>query len=104
MREIKIIRNLIPLLRLHRRVFSALIVLGLLQSLSEGIGIGLFVPLLDLVVLRSQPRPGGHRLTDTVQRLLARWPPEDRLAVIVLCLFAAVLISVLLAYLYGAVS
>ena len=41
MKERKTIGSLIPLLRLHKWAFPAIVVLGLLQSLTEGIGIGL---------------------------------------------------------------
>jgi ATP-binding cassette, subfamily B, bacterial MsbA len=101
MRETRVIRNLLPLLRLHRWGFPAILVLGLLQSLSEGIGIGLFLPLLDVLVVRSQPRAGGGWLADTMDAVFQHAAPEHRLAVIVLCLFAAVLTSALLAYLHG---
>jgi subfamily B ATP-binding cassette protein MsbA len=101
MRDTSAIRNLLPLLRLHRWAFPAIVVLGLLQSLSEGIGIGLFLPLLDVLVVRSQPRAGGHWLAGAMDGVFRNVAPEHRLAVIVLSLFAAVLTSAVLAYLHG---
>src|SRR6266480_5438239 len=95
------LRSLLSLLRLHRWGFPAIVVLGLLQSLSEGIGIGLFLPLLDVLVVRSQPRAHGGWLADTMDAVFQPVAPEHRLAIIVLCLFAAVLTSALLAYLHG---
>jgi ATP-binding cassette, subfamily B, bacterial MsbA len=93
--------SLLSLLRLHRWGFPAIVVLGLLQSLSEGIGIGLFLPLLDVLVVRSQPRAGGQWLAGAMDGVFRNVAPEHRLAIIVLCLFAAVLTSALLAYLHG---
>jgi subfamily B ATP-binding cassette protein MsbA len=102
MREAKTIRNLLPLLRRHTWGFPAIVVLGLLQSLSEGIGIGLFIPLLDLLVVGSESRPKGQWLADTMEGLFQSIPPDRRLAVIVLCLLAAVSTAALLAYLHAA--
>ena len=39
----KTIRSLIPLFRLHKWGFPAIVLLGLLMSLTEGVGIGLFI-------------------------------------------------------------
>jgi len=102
MRDIGTIRNLFPLLRLHRWGFPAIVALGLLQSLSEGIGIGLFLPLLDVLVVRSQPRARGQWLATAMDGVFRNVAPEHRLPIIVLCLFSAVLTSALLAYLHGA--
>jgi ATP-binding cassette, subfamily B, bacterial MsbA len=101
MREANTIRNLLPLLRLHAWGFPAIIVLGLLQSFSEGVGIGLFIPLLDLLAGGAQPRARGQWLTDTMAGLFRHVAPEQRLTIIVLCLLAAVLASAVLAYLHG---
>ena len=53
MKERKTIGTLIPLLRLHKWAFPAIVTLGLLQSLTEGIGIGLFIPLLNALMVGS---------------------------------------------------
>ena len=102
MRDTTAIRTLFPLLRLHRWAFPATVALGLLQSLSEGIGIGLFLPLLDALVVRSQPRARGQWLAAAMDGVFRNVAPEHRLSIIVLCLLAAVLTSALLAYLHGA--
>src|SRR5258707_15714864 len=94
------IRNLLPLLRLHKWGFAAIVVLGLLQSLSEGIGIGLFIPLLNRLTAGAPPRAKGQWLLNTMEGLFQGVPPERRLAVIVMCVFAAVLASTLLGYLH----
>jgi subfamily B ATP-binding cassette protein MsbA len=101
MREGRTIRNLLPLLRLHAWAFPGIIALGVLQSLSEGVGIGLFIPLLDDLVVKGQPRAEVGWLASTMEGLFRTVPPEHRLAVVVLCLFAAVLTTALLAYLHG---
>ena len=90
-----------PLLRLHKWGFPAIVVLGLLRSLSEGVGIGLFIPLLDGLMTGARPRARGQWLVDTMERLFQGVPPDRRLAIIVLCVFAAVLAGALLGYLHG---
>jgi subfamily B ATP-binding cassette protein MsbA len=101
--ESRTIRKLLPLLRLHACGFPALVLLGLLQSLSEGLGIGLFIPLLNVLVSKGQPRSQGYWLAGVMDGLFRSVPAEQRLTVIVLCLFAAVLTTALLAYLHGVV-
>ena len=73
--------------------------LGLLQSLSEGIGIGLFLPLLRGLISGngSQVAAGGW-LMERMDTVFRQVPPDHRLAVIALALFAVVLATALLAY------
>jgi ATP-binding cassette, subfamily B, bacterial MsbA len=98
MKETRTIRSLVPFLRLHKWGFTAIVVLGLLRSLSEGVGIGLFIPLLNGLVAGTQPRAQGLWLVDTMEGLFQGVAPDRRLATIVLCIFAVVLASALLGY------
>ncbi len=100
MKETRTIRSLVPFLRLHKWGFPAIVVLGLLRSLSEGVGIGLFIPLLNGLVAGTQPRARGLWLVDTMEGLFQGVAPDRRLAIIVLCIFAVVLASALLGYLH----
>jgi hypothetical protein len=97
MKERKTIGSLIPLLRLHKWAFPAIVVLGLLQSLTEVIGIGLFIPLLNALKVGSQPRGKSQWLVDRMDGLFHGVPPDRRIAVILVSLFAAVLATALLA-------
>src|ERR1017187_1010382 len=101
MKEQKTIRILIPLLRLHKRGLPVVFVIGLLQSLSEGVGIGLFIPLLNGLVAGTQPRGKSQWLVEKMDGLFRGVPPGRRLAVIVMCLFAAILATALLGYLHN---
>ena len=100
MKETRTIRSLVPFLRLHKWGFPAIVVLGLLRSLSEGVGIGLFIPLLNGLVAGTQPRAQGLWLVDTMEGLFQGVAPDRRLSTIVLCIFAVVLASALLGYLH----
>ena len=95
------VRSLLPLLRLHRWAFPAMLTLGLLQSLSEGIGIGLFLPLLRGLISGTGSQAGGGWLMERLDAVFRQVPQDDRLAVIALSLFAVVLVTALLAYAHG---
>ena len=94
------ITRLLPLLRSHRWGFPAIVLVGLLQSLSEGIGIGLFIPLLTGVVTGGQSQGRGQWLVTTMEGLFRHVAPDRRLAVIILCVFVAVIVTALLSYLH----
>jgi ATP-binding cassette, subfamily B, bacterial MsbA len=105
MNEIKTVRSLIPLLRLHKWRFAAIFILGLLQSFSEGVGIGLLIPLLSGLVAGPQLQPRGQWLVSKLGNLFQGVPPDRRLTVVVVCVFGAVLANAMLSYvnhvLYG---
>jgi subfamily B ATP-binding cassette protein MsbA len=94
------ITRLLPLLRSHRWGFPAIVLVGLLQSLSEGIGIGLFIPLLTGVVTGGVSQGRGQWLVTTMEGLFRHVAPDRRLAVIILCVFVAVVVTALLSYLH----
>src|SRR5678815_5134853 len=99
----KTIRSLLPLFRLHRWGFPALVVLGLLVSLTEGVGIGLFIPLLNGLVAGGQSTAKGQWFVDMMNGLFRTVSPDHRLAVILACIFAAALITALLGSLHSTV-
>jgi ATP-binding cassette, subfamily B, bacterial MsbA len=100
MKQTNTVRSLAPMLRLHTWAFPVLVVVGLLQSLSEGFGIGLFIPLLRGLVGTPASTQGGW-LVDRMEALFQHVAPDERQAVIALSLFAVVLATALLAYLHG---
>jgi subfamily B ATP-binding cassette protein MsbA len=89
------------MLRLHKLAFPTIVIFGLLQSLTEGISISLFIPLIRGLMGRTQAPAGGHWLVGAMDSVMQRVPPDRRLLFIALCLFGAVLISALLAYLHS---
>ncbi|HEX7797695.1 MAG TPA: ABC transporter ATP-binding protein [Vicinamibacterales bacterium] len=94
--------RLVPLLRLHAWGLPTIIALGLFQSLTEGLGIWLFVPLLHGLIAGANGPPPGQWPLNALDRLFQSVDPDHRLAAIALSLFAVVLISALLAYVHGA--
>jgi subfamily B ATP-binding cassette protein MsbA len=93
------VRNLLSLLRAYKWGFPAIVMLGILQSLSEGIGIGLFIPLLTGLVTGARPQARGQWFVDTLEGLFQGVAPDRRLAIIILCIFGAVVTTALLHYL-----
>ncbi len=88
------------MLRLHKWAFPSIVLLGVLQSLSEGFGIGLFIPLLHGLVGGTTPTRGGW-LVGRMDGLFQHVPADERQAVIALCLFAVVLATATLSYTHG---
>ena len=92
----KTIRGLIPLFRLHKWGFPAIVLLGLLMSLTEGVGIGLFIPLLNGLVAGAPPAAKGQWIVETMNGLFQAVPPDRRFAIILTCIFLAALVTALL--------
>jgi subfamily B ATP-binding cassette protein MsbA len=92
----KTIRSLIPLFRLHKWGFPAIVLLGLLMSLTEGVGIGLFIPLLNGLVAGAPPAANGQWIVETMNGLFQAVPPDRRFAIILTCIFLAALVTALL--------
>jgi ATP-binding cassette, subfamily B, bacterial MsbA len=89
------------MLRIHTWAFPVIVVVGLLQSLSEGFGIGLFIPLLRGLVGTPQASAGGGWLGARMEAIFQHVPADNRQAVIAASLFAVVLATALLAYAHG---
>lgn len=88
------------MLRLHKWAFPSIVLLGVLQSLSEGFGIGLIIPLLHGLVGGTPPTRGGW-LVGRMDGLFQHVPADERQAFIALCLFAVVLATATLSYTHG---
>ena len=74
--------SLLALARLYPWVVPALVVLGLLASLAEGIGIGLLIPVLDDVVGDGNAGAASSPLAAQLQALTGWIPPDQRLWVL----------------------
>lgn len=76
-------RMLLRFLRPYPWAPPALVALGILASLSEGLGIGLLVPLLHTLLEGEAPMPGSGPVVDLLQRYAGLFPQAQRLPVIV---------------------
>jgi subfamily B ATP-binding cassette protein MsbA len=96
-------RALLPFLRLYPWGMPLIVVLGVLTSLTEGIGLSLFIPLL-------QGLEGSDRTSedpwwvDTVSGVFDDVRPDDVVRVVALCVFAAICLRALLSYLNTVVA
>ncbi len=96
--ETQAIKKLLPLLRGEPWALPAVSVLGILASLSEGFGIGLFIPLLQSLEKGASSSGNSNFIIDSLSSLFAQVSPEIRLPFIALCIFIAIAIKNVLAY------
>ena len=95
------IRTLLPLFRLHPWSIPALVFLGMCASLAEGIGLGLFIPLLQSLDQSGRAAETGNELIDALGGLFSGVPPERRLLIISACILTAIGVKALLTYGHG---
>lgn len=96
--DLKTLRNLFPLFRLHPWAMPTIIALGVLSSMTEGLGISLFIPFL-----QGLEQPGFHPgtgiwLEDTLARLFGHIPTDHRLMVVTACIFVSILLKALFSF------
>ncbi len=96
MKELRTIRLLLPLLRNQSRGLAAVILLGIVSFLAEGIGLSLFVPLLQSLDPRTEAASGLS--------LLSFLPPDNRLAWIVGLILAMTVCKGMLTYGYSVLA
>ena len=100
--EVGVVRSLIPLFRLRPWALAALIGLGVLASLAEGVGISLFIPFLQSMNGVGTEDESGQWLIAALGGLFESVAPERRLLVIGVCILGAILLRSVLSYGYGA--
>ena len=91
-------RTLLPLFRLYPWSIPALVFLGMLASLAEGVGIGLFVPLLQSLDQTRNTAETGNGLVDALGGLFGGVPAEQRLEMISVCILASIALKAALTY------
>ena len=97
MKELEVIRALLPLLRRHPWAIAGMVTLGVLEVLTEGIGISLFIPFL-YSLDQQAAAPAGGGLAEALTGLFDAVPAADRLLVIALAIFSLVLFKSALSY------
>ena len=102
MKNKNVITSLLPLLKLYPWAIPTIIVLGIISSFSEGLGISLFIPLLQSVSEPSSQLSNqlGHSnyLVDTLNTFFANYSSQTRLLIIALCILASIIIKNGLSY------
>jgi len=94
----RIIRALVPLLHIYPWAIPAIVTLGLLSSLAEGMGISLFIPFLHSLEHTRQFSDTGNRVVDALNALFENIPSDRRLMVISIFIFGSILLRAVLFY------
>jgi len=93
---LRALKALFPLLRLRPWVLSAMILLGVMAALSEGLSISLFIPLI-----QNQMGPGASDMMGKLGALYQGVPRETRLLWMGLSILLCVVLKNVLSYSYS---
>ncbi len=104
MSEAKVMKSLLPLLKLYPWAIPGTITLGILASLSEGLGISLFIPFLQSLDTTSSQGGSGNLLVGFLNRLFINIPQDNRLFIIPLCILGLVFLKNCLSYVGGLIN
>jgi ATP-binding cassette, subfamily B, bacterial MsbA len=96
--EIQAIKKILPLLKREPWALPVVSILGILASLFEGFGIGLFIPLLQSLEKGASSAGSSNIIIDSLSSLFTQVSPEIRLPFIALCIFVAIALKNVLAY------
>src|SRR6185369_16967068 len=103
-REWTVVRTLTPLVRRYAGTVGAVVVLGTAAALSEGVGVGLFIPLFRGLDGSSTLAPVGGRLGALVDAPFAGMAPATRLRAVLLAIFCLVVVRSVLVLACGALT
>lgn len=98
------IRTLVRFLRPFAWALPPLVILGMVASLAEGIGIGLLIPLLDLIVQGEPAGAGDGLVVGQLRGFAGDLTPAERLGLICACIFGLVILKALVVTGYYALS
>ncbi|BAU13807.1 ABC transporter related [Leptolyngbya sp. NIES-3755] len=96
MKTFQAIRGLLPLVKFYPWAMSAIVVLGVLSSLSEGFGLSLFIPLLQSV--QQTDASSGNFFLSSINQIFSEIPNESRFVFIAAFIFVCILLKSILTY------
>lgn len=97
-KKTKAIKTLLPLLKFYPWAIPAIITLGILSSLSEGLGISLFIPFLQSLGQTNYQSSTENFWVGFLNRLFSDIPLQNRIIIIPLSIFGSVLLKNCLSY------
>lgn len=97
-KDIQTIKQLVPLFRMYPWSIPVLVLLGILSSLSEGLGISLLIPFLQGTIQHSADSSSSRSFAAIFDRIFSIFPTEQQLLIIPLCIFLSILFKNLLLY------
>ncbi|HEY9662620.1 MAG TPA: ABC transporter ATP-binding protein [Allocoleopsis sp.] len=98
LKDIQTIKQLVPLFRMYPWSIPVLVLLGILSSLSEGLGISLLIPFLQGTIQHSTDSSPSSSFTAIFDRIFSIFPAEQQLLIIPLCIFLSILLKNFLLY------
>ena len=98
-----IIKKILPLLKLYPWLVAAIILLGILSSIFEGIGISLFIPLLQTSSSIDSSADNNFFL-NLLDRLLINVSHQDRISIIATAILVTIIIKSGLSFSSGIIS
>jgi ABC-type multidrug transport system fused ATPase/permease subunit len=98
MNEAKVIQSLWSLLKLYSWGIPAIVTLGIFSSISEGLGISLFIPLLQSLEQPNSSATQGGFLLNNFNQLFSRFSSNDRLIIIALAIFCTIFLKNCISY------
>lgn len=96
--EIKLIKRLLPLLKNYPMAIVIVVILGILSSFFEGLGISLFIPLLQSVVQTSSSVASSNFFVDFLNRIFIHVSTNNRFIIITLCILGSIFFKNCLVY------
>jgi ATP-binding cassette, subfamily B, bacterial MsbA len=100
-KEAKTIKMLFPLLGFYPWGIPIIIGLGLLSSLFEGLGISLFIPLLQSLEQNGSSQGNSNALIHFLNQIFVGISEEQRFIAITLCIFLSIVLKNTLSYSNG---
>ncbi|MBF2064697.1 MAG: ABC transporter ATP-binding protein [Calothrix sp. C42_A2020_038] len=98
MKKTNVIGSLFPLLKLYPWAIPTIIIIGILSSFSEGLGISLFIPLLQSLSENNGQLDSSNFLIRSLNNLFVNFSPDSRLLIIALSILASIILKNGLAY------
>ncbi|MBE9034288.1 ABC transporter ATP-binding protein [aff. Roholtiella sp. LEGE 12411] len=93
MREAQVFKQLLPLLKLYPRIIFIIIILGILSSIFEGLGISLFIPLLQSFIETKSPTENSNFLLSLLNRIFINISTNNRLLIISSCILGSIFLK-----------
>jgi len=104
LKEAKTVRLLLPFIQPHGWILLATILLGIVSSLAEGVGLSLFIPLLQSLDPRAYSPVEANALAGVFRKLQQHFPAGNRLPYIVGLILAMTICKGILTFAHSALA
>jgi subfamily B ATP-binding cassette protein MsbA len=96
-KDVTVLQRLLPFLRFYPWAIPLVVVLGMLAALFEGLGISLFIPVLQGLMQDAAPSTGSA-LFQSLFRLVERIPASNRLWILPFLILGCIVVKNMLSY------